>query len=249
MRIRRKKNSMIVSLLLMCMMLCMAAAPVYAHDVPDLNRSGSVSITMHSGDEAVAGGSLICYRAGDVSENKGIYEFRLSVDFADSRVSLDDISDSDTALKLSQWAEKEIIEGTVQKIDGSGHVVFSDLKPGLYLMVQDEAADGYYKAVPFLVSVPMNENGIYIYDVEASPKVELEKKPEPGTPENPETPVTPVTPTEPTAPTEPVKPHEPTLPQTGQLNWPVPVMCISGLVLLAIGFLLRNSKKKIENAN
>ena len=57
---------------------------------------------------------------------------------------------------------------------------------------------------------------------------------EPNTPDTPDT------------PTEPVKPKDPVLPQTGQLNWPVPVMCISGLMLISIGILLRGRKTENE---
>ena len=97
------------------------------------------------------------------------------------------------------------------------------MEPGLYLLVQYKAAEGYEAAAPFLVSVPMNEDGTYIYDVDASPKVELTKAPQP-------------TPT----PT----PKPPTLAQTGQLNWPVPVLAIIGLCLFSLGWLLRFGRKK-----
>ena len=41
----------------------------------------------------------------------------------------------------------------------------------------------------------------------------------------------------------------PTLPQTGQLNWPVPVLTVSGLVLVAVGaYLMERSKKREKNA-
>ena len=69
----------------------------------------------------------------------------------------------------------------------------------------------------------MNEDGTYIYDVDADPKVELTKAPQP-------------TPT----PT----PKPPTLAQTGQLNWPVPVLAIIGLCLFSLGWLLRFGRKK-----
>lgn len=236
MRIRKKGISLILSVLMICMMLYTTGTAVYAADV-DMSRSGSISITMRSGNEAVSGGSLVCYKVGYVNANSGYYSFKLTGDFSGSRVPLDDISDPDTADKLAQWAKKMRTSGLSQNIDENGHIVFDGLEPGLYLMVQDKAAEGYYKAVPFLVSVPMNESGRYIYDVEASPKVELVKMPEPNTPDTPDTPG---------EPTEPTKHRDPALPQTGQLNWPVPVMCISGLLLISVGILLRGRKTEDE---
>ena len=43
-------------------------------------------------------------------------------------------------------------------------------------------------------------------------------------------------PVETTAPTEPTSPS-PFIPQTGQLNWPVPVLCFIGLALILLGIL------------
>ena len=41
-------------------------------------------------------------------------------------------------------------------------------------------------------------------------------------------------PTEP--PTEPTEPDGPDLPQTGQMNWPVPVLAMMGMLLVMAGF-------------
>ena len=50
---------------------------------------------------------------------------------------------------------------------------------------------------------------------------------------------------EPTSPkpTQP-QPDEPKLPQTGQLNWPVPIFVVSGMTLFVIGWILRFGRKK-----
>ena len=108
-------------------------------------------------------------------------------------------------------------------IGSTGKAVFRNVTPGLYLLVQQSAAEGYLAADPFLVSVPMMENGTYIYDVDASPKTELEKAP--------------VTPT-------PEKPNPPKLPQTGQLNWPILVLSGVGIALVVFGGAVILTKKK-----
>ena len=93
--------------------------------------------------------------------------------------------------------------------------------------------------------------------------------PAPTTPENPapadarptetptiepETPAAPAPADTPTQvadarPTEAAKPEGPKLIQTGQLNWPVPVLTVSGLALVAVGgYLLHRGKKRDENA-
>lgn len=57
------------------------------------------------------------------------------------------------------------------------------------------------------------------------------------TPDTPDTPDTPKTPGTPESPTPP-NPGEPPLIQTGQLNWPIPVLAGAGILLFAIGWFL-----------
>ncbi len=46
--------------------------------------------------------------------------------------------------------------------------------------------------------------------------------------------------------TNPPAPTDPKLPQTGQLNWPVPVLVVLGLLLLAAGWVTRFGKRQNE---
>ena len=63
----------------------------------------------------------------------------------------------------------------------------------------------------------------------------------PGTPDNPVAPGTPDNPVAPGTPDNPVAPGRPdgnALPQSGQLNWPIPFMACSGVLLFAVGWVL-----------
>ncbi len=111
-------------------------------------------------------------------------------------------------------------------------IKFENLQTGLYLLVQATPAPGYYPVAPFLVSVPGMEGKEYIYDVNASPKLELE----------PSTPPT----TRPTIPPT-TRPTGPSLPQTGMTNWPVPAMAACGVLLVTAGWCVLNSGKKKTN--
>ena len=52
-----------------------------------------------------------------------------------------------------------------------------------------------------------------------------------------------------TAATEPppTEPGEPDLPQTGQLNWPIPLMAVAGLGFFVVGWTLCFGKKREHN--
>ncbi len=193
------------------------ALPVQAHPVPDLTKTGSISVTMRYGNKVVPGGTLTLYRVGDIHEDDGNYSFVLTSEFAASSVSLEDPASAKTAKALAKFADKQSIHGERATISRKGKAKFTGLRPGLYLLVQYDAAKGYNKVDPFLVTLPIKDGDSYTYDVDASPKLELEPAP--------------------------TTPHS-RLPQTGQLNWPVPVLSAAGMFLLAAGWWLGHRRKE-----
>ena len=239
MRLQYRISALLTALLL-SMLLCI---PASAHAVPDDTKSGSCSITvtMRRNDTLVPGGSLTLYRVGEVREHDGDYTFQPTSDFAACGESFEDLRSPDQiASRLAEYALKNNANGTTKRIDSrTATVTFDNLEFGLYLLVQYQAASGYYNVSPFLVSVPYLENDSYLYKVDASPKVTPVPKPGDSKP-----PTNPSQPTDPTTPTNPTTPGKPTLPYTGQLNWPIPVLVVLGLVLFSAGWMLRFGKKK-----
>lgn len=220
----------IISAMSILLMLCVMVMNVSALEVPDMNRTGSISITMTYEDQPVAGGSLTLYRVADVHEENGAdYSFRYTSSYADCQILLDDINNSNTALALAEYTAENNISGTKAQISDDGTITFADLELGLYLLVQQDAASGYEPVSAFLVSVPAMKDDSYIYDVDASPKLALEQAP-----------------TEPSSPTEPLPPQ---IPQTGLNQWPVPVLAICGLFLVMVGLVLYTAGKKKPHEN
>ncbi len=102
--------------------------------------------------------------------------------FEDCGVELGDLSEGE----LAGWLAEKIAataESATVEISDLGTAEFGDLEVGLYLVVQTTAAENYNVINPFLVSVPIQENGSYVYDVDALPKVgtAAKKTPEPPT--------------------------------------------------------------------
>lgn len=211
-----RKLQRLSALVLAILLILSMGVTAYAHDYVQMDKKGSITITMRMGEKTVSGGTLTMYRVGEVVEDDGNYSFQPTGDFAGCGESFEDVSASTLPKNLAKYAKK--ITGTTKYIGTDGKVSFSNLKVGLYLFVQNKAASGYNKAAPFLVSLPyMEADGRYNYSVDASPKVEL---------------------------TKPSNPRDPKLPQTGQLNWPVPVLAIAGLTLFAAGWALYYGKRK-----
>ena len=218
-----RKLRKIVVLTLMSLVL-LASLPItsYAHDVPDLDRDGSISLSLVYNNTAVTGGTFKLWRVGDVKEDDGNYSFEKAESISEYSGALDNIGSSVLAEDLASFVNQNGVAPAAAVNNITGTISFTALKPGLYLIQQTKASSGYQGISPFLVSVPQNENGTYVYDVSATPKI--------GT----------ITPLPPTPSPTPVGPK---LPQTGQLNWPIPVLACAGMLMFVIGWSLRNRKK------
>lgn len=213
-----------LALCLLCGMLTLLCCVPTAYA-----QTGSITVTMKIEKSVSYSGSLTLYRVGKVSETGD--SFVPTGKFTACGDSFGDITvnSADLAKDLADWAEKQssLSQTTKQLTKQSGTtyaVTFDNLEVGLYLLVQKNPATGYNKVSPFLVTIPYEGE----YHVDAASKTELEKEPTPTT-----------APTTPTSTTPGSK-----LPQTGQLNWPIPVLVILGMVLFAAGWALRFRKRE-----
>lgn len=194
----------------------------YALEEPDMDRTGSISVTMLFEGEPVPGGSLTAYRVADIKEENGAdYSFILTEAYADAQVDLTDLNDAAIAPALQTYIQENSLPGTKQDIAEDGSVVFSQLPLGLYLLVQETPAQGYLPVTPFLVSVPTYQEGSYLYEVDGSPKLALEKDPTPPPP-----------------------PPPPDIPQTGLNQLPIPFMAAGGAILVILGWILCATGRK-----
>lgn len=196
-------------------------------------QTGSISVTMQEKDGTIIpGGELILYKVAAAIEEdanrsfvpeKGFEAFEKDILGLDPQKGLRELDPQ----KFADYIKTNHLKGTATKINARGEAKFSGLAEGIYLIVQEKPAEGYYPINPFFVTVPYRTpEGKLLYHVDASPKSE------PGEP-------APTTkPTEPPA-TEPGKPTDPKLPQTGVLWWPVPLLAMAGLILLSLGYVLR----------
>lgn len=229
-----------LSTLLLALSLGAAVAlPAYAHEVPDPARTGSIRFSMLYDGSAVGGGSLTLHRVGDVAEEDGNYTFTLTEAYAASGADLTDLTDTALAAGLADYTTANGIAGEEVTIGSDGTAAADGLTLGLYLVMQDQPAEGYEPIAPFLVSVPMWDEtaGAYLYTVDAAPKLGgLTKTPPAAT----------AAPAKPDAgdPDTVTTTAAATLPQTGQLNWPVPVLTLAGLLLMLAGWYLRARAKE-----
>ena len=241
MRKRIKNGTLLLCAVLLCgAFLCGAAAQAY----PDLTRTGSILVcVLDTEGTPVPGGELQCFQVAKLT-NAGYVPVN---GFENSGVSLDTfLSDGTGAAELAkELTQKRPANAKFVSAEPNeaGKVLFSQLELGLYLVSQSVPADRYHALDPFLVTVPLSENGLWIYDIDAAPKVGR-ASPAPTTTPTTEPSTTPTT--TPTASTTSTPTGRPIsrLPQTGQLRWPVPVLAGMGLVFLLIGWILSKRQEK-----
>lgn len=214
----------ILAFLIALSVLFALSLTAFAHDVPKDIIDCSIEVIVRYDEKNITGGTLTAIKVGYVDENDGNFFFRQEL----TDVRLEDLGTSgapavqekfykDNKSSYSFYTQTQSVK--------DGKATFTGLTTGLYLVIQNKAATGYSKMDPFLVTVPYLEDGKYQYDVTVQSKLALNREPEPTK-----------------AP--PSSPSGSKLPQTGQLNWPVPFMAVTGLVVFTIGWVLYFGKKR-----
>ena len=215
-----------ISLLLLTLAVIFGfCATALASQEPNLEQPGSITFRLEWEGEALDGGSLTVCRVGVFEKTENGYRYALIPELAESGISLENVASPETARELAQKVQEMSLVGITAAIS-EGTAVFENLIPGLFLVVQQEAAPGFSPMAPFLISLPVPQGNGYAYDLVAAPKVALE----------PEA-------TEPPPSTEPPPDNPPDIPQTGQLNWPVPVLTVWGVLTVAFGLVLCFQRK------
>ena len=209
--------SLIAALLILCTLLLGADA----HDYVQMDREGSVTLELKYDDEPLIGGKFSCIKVADVVEEDGNYYFRTLVENEIYREGMPTLAHVQELVKNNPEAFNS---GKITCSNETGTVTFEGCLPGLYLITQDTKIQGYGLMNAFLVSVPYMDDGVYVYDITAQTKSALEQDEIETEPEEED--------------------KDDKLPQTGQLNWPVPAMAACGLAVFAFGWYLRFGKKK-----
>lgn len=213
--------------------------------IPDLTQKGSLSLDIKYNGELLDSGAVnLCYVASLEKADSETYEFKLIEALQNPLLDMEDLTNPALAESLLYSVKQNHLPKTSASVT-DGKAFFPNLSAGLYLVWQDtaDAAEGFLPIQPFLISVPLRQGDHYVLDVVAAPKMPINPTPsESPTPTPSPTPSP--TPTPPGTPTPTPPPH---LPQTGQLNWPIPLLAFSGAILFVAGLLLCVSGKRRHN--
>lgn len=168
------------------------AAPVSAAN--EAKTSGNVTINFKVEDVTTKkvvnldGATFEAWRVAEAYPVKGVesIKYELVDEFKDTKIKLEGLKASESRKSAHNLAKVAKKADATTKINSDGKGYFNNVKPGMYL-IQQTKAEGtsakYTKAEPFLISVPIFENGNWNYDVTIQPKssvIKTEEKKDKG---------------------------------------------------------------------
>ncbi len=246
------QNRKVIALLLTAVLFVVFGASVYAADI-DLDKTGSISVKFIDGKtgELVPDGILSMYKVADIVRGSdGSLSYAYTDGFASCGLVLGDLTNDKLPESLSAYAQQNKLSAAAQSVGENGVCQYSDLGLGLYLIVQTKAAEGYCAIDPFLVSVPIADPEGWDYDIDATPKMEALTATSTSSTTTTNSSSTTSSTTNPSTTTTTLNSNVQgdgdgnKLPQTGQLNWPIPVLAGVGIILFLFGWATVFSGKK-----
>lgn len=167
----------ILNLFLFLSILSFGVLNVEAESI-DVSRASSLTLTYQYENQSFSNVDISLYQLAtfDVS---GQYQFTDS--YVDVAFDPTGMSVSDLNLKgkeIETFIEENNRQpSSLQKTDQNGVTSFSNLVPGMYLVLIDSTEVGNYRysASPMLISIPVLEDGSYQYDIQTNVKTEREE--------------------------------------------------------------------------
>ena len=139
----------------------------------DPSKIGSISVTLieQKQNEPIVGAELsVYYIATALLDTDGNLIYDYTEDFKQLDTEIDDTS---LAEKLDTFVSQHSVPSTKMTTNSEGTALCNELPLGLYFVKQTGAVEGFAPCTPFLVTVPNEKNGEYVYEVNASPKTEV----------------------------------------------------------------------------
>lgn len=159
-------------IILMFVMLFMSSVSVYAeNNIVDFSRKGTIDITLSEEEDIkVSGAEITIYKVADAGVNNSNLEFVYDDDLSTCKEDLDKGNITNEVVNCVTSSDLVSYSGVT---DEEGRVHFDNLDLGLYLVSQTNQVEGYSKVSPFTVMIPQVQDNSWIYEIEATPKVDI----------------------------------------------------------------------------
>lgn len=162
----------IITFCVTIILLLTCSYTVFAEEF-DLGKTGSISVTLieQKQNEPIVGAELSVYYVATVvmdADGNLIYDY--TEDFKQFDIAIDDTS---LVTKLDAFVSQHNVPSTKMTTNSDGKALCDKLPIGLYFVKQTSIVEGFAPCTSFLVTVPNEKNGEYIYEINASPKTEV----------------------------------------------------------------------------
>lgn len=162
----------IITFCITVLLLFTCAGAAFAEEF-DSSQTGSISVTLleQEQNKPIVGAELSVYYVATVvmdADGKLIYDYTDAFEHFD--IALDDAA---LAAKLDAFVAEHSVPSIKMTTNAQGTAACDGLALGLYFVHQTGPADGFATCTPFLVTVPNETDGEYVYDVNASPKTDV----------------------------------------------------------------------------
>lgn len=168
-----RRNMVILCVTVLLFLL--GSYPVLAQEF-DPKKTGSISVTLteQQDKEPVVGAELSVYHVASVRMNpNGKLGYVCTETFENAGL---DLNDPALATKLDALVLEQPAPAIKMTTDEKGTACCADLALGLYFVKQTGLAEGFAPCTPFLVTVPGAQEDGYVYEVNATPKTEVERR-------------------------------------------------------------------------
>ena len=161
--------------LLMMIMLLVGINPVLAdtnNNIVDFSKKGNITITLSdsSNTEYVEGANIKISKLATASSLNSNLTFDYQEDLIDCQTDIQNNNLNEDVLNCIHQSSVSTKEGIT---DSLGYLSFDNLDLGLYLVEQTNTVSGYSQIDPFLVYLPQVENNSWIYQIDATPKIDI----------------------------------------------------------------------------
>lgn len=148
----------------------------------NLNKKGELYVSLSDPESKMPldGCEIGIYKIADLRLINGEYYYIATDEYAAGDFDFSDISAPSLAEKVYDYIIDCDIYSEKTRRAVNGVASFANLECGLYLVENIQAVDGYMPFNSFLVSMPMMIGGKYIYDINATPKIEIDPQTNPG---------------------------------------------------------------------
>lgn len=192
---------------------------------------GRVSLNLRTQTgEAVSGIQISIYQVGTAAFEGYNLVYTLAETLAEGKdIPINGLTaDQNRSSAAKLWKQiqalgQDSLPVWTEKTDKEGKIQLEQMPMGIYLAVQTAENNTYADITPFLFYLPESGEDGWAYDIALTPKVEKHPEQKPSTPDGS---------------------NGPYLPQTGMLQWPVPLLAGSGVLLFAVGWGVSRSRRR-----